>query len=272
MSLNKSQQSLPYFQQLQQQLTAHIRNPKQNSYNPKDETAIEPRRLKIYEELFFNNLHDFFSQLFPVCKTVLGEQRWAELIREYLIKHQSQTPLFHELAGEFLDFMHNEFTPLENDPDFLMELAHYEWVELALTVSEESGFVINEDNKPQSPIDLDTRYQLSPLAWPLAYEWPVHKISKDFQPTEKPIEVTTLLMYRSAESSHAQNTPQREKVCFMEMSPLLYQWINQLENFTTAKKALIEVTQQTQMDESALIGFAQQSLAEFEQLGIVRQS
>jgi len=82
--------------------------------------------------LFFNNLRGFFSNIFPVLTSIMGNERWLELIREYLQKHDSKTPLFHELGQEFLDFLQNEYESLANDPPFILELAHYEWVELAV--------------------------------------------------------------------------------------------------------------------------------------------
>jgi hypothetical protein len=250
---------LPYFQQLQLQFTAHIRNPQQFSYHPENETPIEARRLKVYEELFFNNIQDFFSNLFPVCKQILGEARWNELVREYMVKHQAQTPLFHQLGEEFLLFLQTEYSPLETDPEFLLELAHYEWVELALAVSEEQSFIPKE----QAEINLDNQYQLSPLAWLLAYEWPVHEVSADVQPTEKPNSATTLLVYRTEDSDG------NEKVDFMNLTPLLYQWLAAFPEFDTAREALLSVTANLQIDETALFDFAQQTLQELQQLAIL---
>lgn len=278
-----SHESLPYFQQLQLQFTAHIRNPNQHAYKPNNERRIEPRRLKVYETLFFNNIHDFFSQLFPVTKNVLGESRWKDLIREYMINHQAQTPLFHELGEEFLDFLENEFRPIEGDPVFLLELAHYEWVELALSISElESVKPIKLNTILDKPfktelgepdlteanlvsIDLNVSYKLSPLAWPLAYEWPVHKISKTFQPTQKSPEITTLLVYRSEEIVKDEVI---EKIDFMALTPMLYQWLIHLNETQSAKQALLLATQQQEL-EATLVAFAQQTLSELYALGLV---
>ncbi|VAW49801.1 FIG005107: hypothetical protein, partial [hydrothermal vent metagenome] len=137
---NSSPPSLPYFQRLQQQFAAHIRDPQNTAYAPEGELPIESRRLIAYQELFFNNIKSFFSQIFPVCAEILGEERWLDILREYLVKHDAHTPLFHELGQEFLLFLDSEFVPKENDPAFLLELAHYEWVELALSVSTEVHF------------------------------------------------------------------------------------------------------------------------------------
>ena len=252
--------ALPYFQQLQVQFATHIRNPDAVAYQPDNEQPIEPRRLKVYEELFFNNLQDFFSQLFPVCKQILGDSRWKEIVREYMIKHNAKTPLFHQLGEEFLLFLESEFSLLESDPKFLLELAHYEWVELALSVSEEIGLTV--DNA--KPIDLDLNYELSPLAWLLAYEWPVHQLAKDFQPNEKTAETTTLLVYRMEDKQGD------ERVEFMSLTPMLYQWLLLLPEFKSAKEALLAVTENIEIDENTLFNFAKQTLQELQSLAIVK--
>jgi len=203
----------PYFQQLQQQFTQHIRNP-DIEYQPENEEAIEPRRLKIYKELFFNTTAEFFKQIFPVCYSVLGPDRWQALMREYLLKHRAHTPLFHELGQEFLLFLQNEYLPAEKDPEFLFELAHYEWVELALLTAE-SDIIPMPEKEDMRVVDLDKKYQLSALAWPLAYEWPVHQISEAYQPQSKPEESTILLVYRNDSNRTA------DRVEFLELTPLL---------------------------------------------------
>lgn len=255
-------ENLPYFQQLQLQFTAHIRNPQKYDYQPETEKPIEARRLKIYEELFFNNLQDFFSQLFPVCNEILGESRWLLLVHEYIAKHKAQTPLFHELGEEFLDFLQTEYSPLESDPDFLLELAHYEWVELALGVSEEQGF--EKDN--QSEIDLNLEYQISPLAWLLAYEWPVHQLSKDNQPKLIPNQATTLLVY--SESA------EQERIDFIALTPLLYQWLLSFKPGVSAYDSLLAISEpllageQIKLEE--VLGFAHKTLQDLQSLGIVK--
>ena len=255
----------PHFQNLQQQFADYIRNPELVSYAPAGEEPIEQRRLTTYQQLFFNNIEGFFSQIFPVCVEVLGQQRWLEIVREYMLKHRSRTPLFHELGEEFLDFFNSEFTPIASDPEFLLELTHYEWVELALSVSTEIGF--DADNRKQagsSEVDLESAYELSPVAWPLAYEWPVHQLSKAFQPTEKPAQTTTLLVYRH---EHANGD---ESIDFMSLTPLLYQFLMVLETTDSAQSAFDAVTESYNLTTEQRQSFALQALQELVDLNIIR--
>jgi hypothetical protein len=68
---------------------------------------------------------------------------------------------------------------------FLDELAHYEWVELALAVDEHELAAVAAD--PSGDL-LDGVPVLSPLAWPLAYRFPVHRLGPGHQPSAPPDE------------------------------------------------------------------------------------
>ena len=262
--VSKSVEKRPHFQVLQQQFADCIRDP-EITYAPVGEQPIEIRRLNVYQQLFFNNIEGFFSQIFPVCAEILGQERWLQIIREYMLKHRSRTPLFHELGEEFLAFVESEFTPLESDPEFLLELAHYEWVELALSVSTEIDF----DKEPSQQIsqlveaDLDLSYKLSPVAWPLAYEWPVHRLSKAFQPSDKPEQVTTLLVYRSEKNN-------KEVTDFMILTNLLYQWLIMIETSASAKEAFDIVAQPYGFPPDQFIDFALQTLQSLVDLGLIK--
>ncbi|WP_024850468.1 HvfC family RiPP maturation protein [Hydrogenovibrio kuenenii] len=202
--------STPAFQKIQQSFSAHIRDPDHNVYDVKgipSALSIEDRRLKLYEKLFFNNIYEIFTSQFPVLYSLLGEERWDQILREYMVKHRAKTPLFHELGQEFLIFLQQEYQPIESDPSFMFELAHYEWVEVALAIAPELGF----NNTNTSDASVDDCFELSPVAWYLSYQWPVHEISKDSVP-ESIGEPSTLLVYRDEE----------DEVQFMALSPLLY--------------------------------------------------
>ena len=50
-----------------------------------------------------------------------------------------------------------------------------------------------------SKVKVDGRPVLSPLAWPLAYRWPVHRLSAGFQPAEPPAAPTFIVVHRDAD-------------------------------------------------------------------------
>ena len=108
-------------------------------------------------------------------------------------RHHSKTPYLFEISEEFLAYLQNERGATETDPPFLLELAHYEWVEQALLISEA---VLPAENPLLLDDPLSQTIYLSELAWPLAYRFPVHRISPDYQPSCSPVEPTFLLVYR----------------------------------------------------------------------------
>ena len=198
----------------QNALAAHIRDPERVPAP----AGIEERRLKIYRELFFNNVEGLLAGNFPVLRGIYGSEGWQTLIRAFYRDHDCQTPLFTELAREFLRYLDTraDTGTGRDDPPWLRELAHYEWVELALQISEAR----NDDIAHQPDGDLlDGRPLVSPLAWPLAYVWPVHRIGPDYRPTTPP-DMPTLLMLRR-ESDGA--------VSFHALTPLSFRLLQRLD-------------------------------------------
>lgn len=180
----------PEFMQLQKKLSDYVRDPEANSGPEK----IEARRLQIYQDLFFNTVEGFISTAFPVARTLYDEAAWRGIIRDFMRCHYCESPFFVKLAEEFIDYLSNERQMMPCDPVFLLELVHYEWVELALDISTEQLPEI----QPLPKDVLSVNLQLSPLAWSLAYQFPVHKVSATFQPEAADAEPTFLLVYRNS--------------------------------------------------------------------------
>ena len=195
-------------------LAAHIRDPDHAPAPP----GMEPRRLKIYRELFFNNIESMLAGNFPVIRQLLcstpDDIRWSTLVRDFYREHPARTPLFTELAREFVRYLGTRAG--HDDPPWLAELAHYEWVELALQISESRADEVPHD--PDGDL-LDGRPLLSPLAWPLAYGWPVHRIGPAYQPDAAPAEPTFLLLQRDATG----------KVQFQQLSALTFRLLQRLD-------------------------------------------
>ena len=154
--------------------------------------------MQIYVDLFYNNIQAFLANVFRITKAVLGPDEWHEMVRAFVARHHSTSPYFQEIPQEFLAFL-DEDRAWEEARPFLLELCHYEWVELALDVSMDE---LPEDlpAEPQTGGDLlDQIPMVSPLAWSLRYDYPVHRISADYVPQSKPDEPTYLIVYRGAD-------------------------------------------------------------------------
>ncbi|PIQ37537.1 MAG: DUF2063 domain-containing protein [Lysobacterales bacterium CG17_big_fil_post_rev_8_21_14_2_50_64_11] len=195
-------------------LSRHIRDPEHNPPPP----GIEDRRLQIYRELFYNNLEDLLANNFPVIRRILDDTQWHTLIRAFLRDHRSKTPLFPEIGREFLRFLETRQQAAAGDPPWLLELAHYEWVELALEI--EDVRIADLAHDPEG--DLGTGIPVpSPLAWALAYVWPVHQLGPGHLPAQPPAQPTFLLVRRGSD----------QRVHFSQINALTFRLLQRLGEF-----------------------------------------
>ena len=217
-------------------LARHVRDPQRNAPPP----GVEARRLKVYRELFYGAIEGLLAGSFPVMRQALGEQRWHARVRDFYANYRSQTPLFTEIAEAFVEYLQG----VELDAPWQLELAHYEWVEAQLYLSdaEDPAHDPAGDLREEAPL-------LSCVARVLAYEWPVERIGVDYQPTVAPEAPTLLLVYRDAALT----------VRFARLAPMAYRLL-----------ALEQGTGRARLE--ALGGDVQQGLALLEglrELGII---
>lgn len=204
--------TLPKFKRVQYDFAAHLRDPERHPAPP----DVEDRRMKIYRELFYNNVESFVAAGFPVLRKLYSDADWHRMMRDYFARHQSHTPFFHGIAGEFLRYLQDERDAQAEDPPFLLELAHYEWVELALGINEAeldwTGVQADGDLMAGVPV-------LSPLVWNLVYQYPVHRLSPDYRPTEPGAQPTHIVVYRD----------RRDRVGFLEINAVTARLLQLIE-------------------------------------------
>lgn len=176
------------FATLQRRFAAHLRDPRRN----KVPAGLEARRMKIYADLFYNNIEGFLAKAFPVIRRLTPDGRWHLLVREFFSSHRCRTPLFHQVAGEFLGWLQRR-APRRGEPGFLRELAHYEWIELDLATAALDLADVAANARGDL---LAGRPMVSPLLRKLRYAWPVHRIGPDFMPRRPPPAPTHLLVFR----------------------------------------------------------------------------
>lgn len=215
--------------EIQKSFAAHIRDP-EGMPGPSD---VPPERMKVYRELFFNNVESFMSTGFPVLHAILDGPRWSSLVREFYREHVATTPIFVEVAGEFVTYLEQERSARVDDVPFLKALAHYEWVELALSVLEADSPPLNQEFLDH-PLEFSPR--LSSLAWLLSYPFPVHKIGPDYQPAianESPVQ---LLVYRGRD----------ESIHFLELNSVTHRLLGMLS--APERGTLVEILTQIALD------------------------
>jgi len=223
------------FQAGQLAFAAHLRDP---TVNPAP-AEIEDRRVAIYRDLIYNNIESFLKGGFPVLRSLMSDENWHQLVRGFVRDHRCHTPYFLEISQEFLLYLREGKACIPDELPFILELAHYEWVELALDVSPET-LPEKSTEAIQSTALLDASLQISPLAWRLNYSYPVHKISPDYQPLQTPEQPTSLVVYRGPD----------EKIHFFESNAVTMRLLQLLEDgLLNARQALEQVALELQHPE-----------------------
>jgi hypothetical protein len=198
---------LEKFKRVQYAFANHIKSPAQVDC-PSD---VDDRHMAIYRDLFFNNIMGFLSGGFPVLAEIIGKERWQIIGRKFFSSHYNKTPYFLEISREFLSFLEHEYIPAAEDPIYLLELAHYEWLELYVDVEPENMTVpFDSDSDSNSDVLANVPF-LSPVVEGCLYQFPVHQISaENSSPEPKP---SALIVYRG----------RADEVGFAETNPFTLQ-------------------------------------------------
>jgi uncharacterized protein len=200
------------FKDVQNVFTQHMRDP---DNNPAPE-GVEDRRIGVYRELVYNNIQSFIGNSFPVLRKIIADEQWHEMLRDYVSRHKAHTPLFPKMPQEFLQYLEHERGEHPEDPPFLLELAHYEWIEIALSIDTRE---IDLSSIDQEGNLLDSVPVLNPISIALAYTWPVHEISPTNLPDTPPDEQTYIIVYRK----------QDDEVGFIVLNPVSAKLIEYLQ-------------------------------------------
>lgn len=182
------------------------------------------QRMRLYRSLVYKNLESFLLTCFPVLRKILGDRRWSRLVSGFLANHHSSSPFFREIPDEFIRFLESEGALPADYPEFVLELAHYEWIELVLSTS--------TDTPDWDAIDpagdlLEQRPVLNPVLANLRYSWPVHHIAPRVRVS--PAE-TYLLVFRDVS----------DQVQFIEINALTSRLVHLLKSAERTGRATLE--------------------------------
>ena len=189
------------FKQVQQSFIDYIRDP---SLPLPIDTDV--RHMQVYRELFFNNVMGFVSNGFPVLKSLYSDEDWQALAQRFFSQHDCKSPIFIDIAGEFLNFLQLQYQPTDSDPLFMLELAHYEWLELVVAVaqSRDDEYLLSLEQ-----LSLQTLC-LSQTARVAQYHFEVQHIRQDYRPQRRLDTPVFFCLYQDADA----------EVCFLQLTPL----------------------------------------------------
>lgn len=240
------------FQQVQRQFLAHIRNPLQQPLP----TGFARQGVNIYIDLLYNKFNDSLTTCFPVTYAILGETAWQQLLKAFIAQHRCLSPYYRQIPDEFVLYLQNE-RQATDDPPFLAELAHFEWMELVLSIAEAEPVVAETLSDAQL---MDAALVFAPVMRLLHYVWPVQQISRAYQPDKPPSVATHILGFRDA----------ADQVQFIALNPATANLVLRLQGHCTARQALQELGKDlTPSELSNLLLFGKGILADLHRQGAI---
>jgi len=151
--------------------------------------ARQKDRFLLYRELARNNLVAPLENTFPVLQALLGNETWAQATAAFLAARTLQSPYYRDIAPAFVAWLAETGWGQDRWPAIL-ELAHYEYLELMITRWPDSPRV---DDLAPEPFP-ECRLVLDPSARVVSYEFAVHRASESAP--EPAQETTHLLLFR----------------------------------------------------------------------------
>lgn len=212
------------FQDYQAAFTASLRRPT-HCAPPR---GTDRRRMRVYQQIVFNQFFGSVSACFPVLTSILGKHKFRRLVRLCFSQHRFTNPLFQSIPASFVDFLNANPTP--DLPPYTAALAHYEWLELALSRESAEQAMTSQVQALESPTlepTLSMQVRLPAVYRLQQYAFPVHQLSRK-QP-DLPASETYLLVYRTRDM----------QIRFIQLNALTYQLLQHIHARTaTAEQHL----------------------------------
>ena len=195
-----------------QEFAHKVKQPASLSSMPFDQDKSE-----LYHSLVVGSISSVISPCFPVLTSILSEQQWQIIVKEFLTKYQHDTYLYNRLAYDMVKFLQQHNI---TEYPFSAELAHYEWIELEISLIDEQP-----ENMPDlSNSLLTTSFQLSNLARILNYQYDVENICQEYIPS-KPLS-SYLIVYKL---NNAINFSKISEINFQILTYMLNQQVTSQE-------------------------------------------
>ena len=141
---------------------------------PPTSTLGPAERVHVYAGMYFWRIVEALREDFPKVAAVLGDDGFADLVREYIAAHPSTEPSIRHVGQALPDFLSGR------RPAYLADLARLEWTRLQVFDA--------PDARPLPGADLrripaeewpGLRFTLVPACARLVTAWPVHHLWED---------------------------------------------------------------------------------------------
>ncbi|MBM4206794.1 MAG: DUF2063 domain-containing protein [Gammaproteobacteria bacterium] len=241
----------PLFQQ-QRRFMEHLRQPNSAPLP----SGFAPDRAAVYVGLLYNKFDESLSTCFPIIRRILPREGWRDLLLDFIAEHRCLTPYYRRIPDEFVQYLNQE-RHRPDDLPFLAELAHYEWMELQLSVAEAEPFMFEPLTGAQMLAGIPV---FVPVLQLVHYWWPVQDISPAFLPTEPSAAASLILGFRDA----------NDRVHFIALNPVTAKLVVLLAEGLSGRQALVRLCNKfDSAAREAFLHFGLETLTELHRRGAI---
>jgi hypothetical protein len=153
-------------------------------------------RIDVYAQMYWMRIADALREDFPRIATLVGDDAFQRLAREYLGATPSRHPSLRHVGGGFADFLATR--PPAGLPPFVADLARLEWARLDVFDAPDADVLRIADLRRVPAEDWgDLRLRAIPALRVLDVAWPVHVVwPDDATTTALQPKATTLRVWR----------------------------------------------------------------------------
>ncbi|NOT86444.1 MAG: DUF2063 domain-containing protein [Methylococcaceae bacterium] len=179
-------------------------------------------------------------------------------MQAFIAQHRCLSPYYRQIPDEFVAYLQTNMGN-DNQPPFLLELVHFEWIEMVLAITEAEPVAAFKSSEPKDWLDACPVF--TPVMQLLHYAYPVQRINLDYQPSEPPEQTTLILGFRDA----------NDAVQFIGLNSATARLVELLHHTdNTLRVAIQQIAIELQHPEpSALYAFGLEMLADLRQQGII---
>ena len=162
------------FRQFQFALARHLRDP----LGAPAPVTVQAAQASACTQDMVAHLCDVLAPAFPVTQALLGDDLWEHAVRLFLKDAPSHAPWASAVQRAFVDHV-CESPEMQNLPAWLQDLAHFEWLQSAVSTTPVTWPAFNATGNT-----MHHAVVLNPTHVEAAYEWPVHGINTDHKPDD----------------------------------------------------------------------------------------
>jgi uncharacterized protein len=185
--------------------------------------GVKQNRLHHYRRLVRNVINNTLEQAYPITLDILTQKEWDNLVDDFLVSHNAQTPQVWKLPNEFYDFVRDNAYHKKLKRPYLNDLLHFEWIEIEIHTmpDEEISAYTESGDMLQDQLVFTPEFRIIQL------EYPVHLMTAHESVKNKGN--FYLLVFREKNTGN---------VNFLNLSVLLVYLIEQMHH---EKKTLNEI-------------------------------